>query len=129
MNIRCGVDIAEVRRIEHSIKSGARFAPKVFTELEIEYCESRSAGKYESYAARFAAKEAFLKALGIGIFAGAAFTEIEVANDEATRGPELRLYGNAAALYRQKGGESLSVSLSHTADTAIAMVVMLCGRP
>jgi holo-[acyl-carrier protein] synthase len=129
MRVCCGTDIADVGRVENSIKTNARFAAKVFTGAEIEYCESRSAGKYESYAARFAAKEAFLKAIGIGLFAGAALTEIEILNDRVTGEPALRLSGNAAGLYRQKGGASLSVSLSHTAGLALATVVMLCGQP
>ena len=129
MGIRCGVDIADVKRIEHSLKSNGLFAAKVFTEGEIGYCESKKARKYESYAARFAAKEAFMKALGTGMLNGAGFTEIEVVNDAATGEPHLKLHGGAAKLYDQTNGASLSLSLSHTPETAIAMVAMLHGGP
>jgi len=129
MQVRCGTDIVDVKRIEKAIGSGSRFAEKVFSEAEINYCEGKKAGRYESYAARFAAKEAFLKALGTGLFTGASLTEIEIVNDEATGGPSLNLYGGAAELYSQLGGLSLSVSMSHTAETAIATVVMLYERP
>ena len=164
MQVRCGTDIIEVKRIEGSLKSNSRFAGKVFTDAEIEYCENRKAGRYESYAARFTAKEAFMKALGTGLFGGAALTEIEVVNSPGvdsgaeagadtgvgadddpvaspgaeagadtkmnrvnSGAPSLRLHGGAADLYRQIGGVSMSLSLSHTADTALAVVVILCG--
>ena len=126
MRVRCGTDIIEVNRMEKSLASNARFAEKVFTEAEIEYCESKNAGRYESYAVRFAAKEALLKAMGVGMFAGAALTEIEIINDAESGAPSVRLYGGAAEIYKGIGGASLSVSLSHTSHTAIAMVVMLC---
>jgi len=153
MQVRCGTDIIEVKRIEGSLKSNSRFAGKVFTDAEIEYCESKKAGRYESYAARFTAKEAFMKALGTGLFGGTALTEIEVVNSPgvdsgaeagadtgagadddpvaspgaSSGAPSLRLHGAAADLYRQIGGVSMSLSLSHTADTALAVVVILCG--
>jgi len=127
MRVRCGIDIIETERIEKALKRSARFADKVFTETEILYCDSRNAGKYESYAARFAAKEAFLKSLGTGLFSGAALNEIEVVNDAETGEPSMRLSGGAARLYGEKGGISLAVSLSHTGKTAAASVVMLCG--
>ena len=128
MRVRCGTDMINVKRIEHSLKSNELFAAKVFTEREIDYCESKNAGRYESYAARFAAKEAFMKALGVGMFNGAAFNEIEIINDEATCEPQMNLSGGAAGLYEQIGGASLSVSLTHTSETALAMVVLLCGE-
>ncbi|MCL2058623.1 MAG: holo-ACP synthase [Oscillospiraceae bacterium] len=128
MQVRCGTDIIDIKRIKHSIDSNGRFAQKVYTDAEIAYCDSKSAGRYASYAARFAAKEAFLKALGAGLYNGAALTEIEVVNDAATGEPALQLYGGACSLYNQKGGISLSVSLSHTAEAALATVVMLCAN-
>jgi holo-[acyl-carrier protein] synthase len=127
VRVCCGVDIVDVKRIEDTLTANAKFAAKVFTEAEVVYCESKKLGKYESYAARFAAKEAFLKALGIGMYAGAALTEIEVVKDRATGRPDLRLSGGAADIYGKKDGFSISVSLSHTEDTAIAIVVMMCG--
>jgi len=125
LDVRCGTDIIDIRRIENAIKSNGRFAGKIYTDLEIDYCESKRAGKYQSYAARFAAKEAFYKAIGAGLFAGPALTDVEVYNDETSGEPSLRLYGRAADAFRLKGGSGLSVSLSHTADMALAMVVIL----
>ena len=126
MHIRNGVDIVDVGRIEHSLTSNSNFAAKVYTENEVSYCESKKAGRYSSYAARFAAKEAFMKAIGAGMFNGAQFIEIEVINDRATGEPHLQLHGGAAGIYRQLKGTSIAVSLSHTIDTAIATVVLLC---
>ena len=128
MQVLCGTDITDVKRIEKAVKSNPGFAAKVFTQDEILYCNAKKAGCYQSYAVRFAAKEAFLKALGVGISKGAALAEVEVANDEATGAPFLRLHGGAAEQYGRKNGESLSVSLSHTNDMAIATVIILCGE-
>ena len=129
MQVLCGTDIVDVKRIEAALKSNARFAEKVFTVAEIKYCESKNAGKYQSYAARFAAKEAYLKALGVGISGSASLADVEVVNDEITGRPTLCLHGGAAETYTARRGESLSVSISHTAETAIAIVVILCGGP
>jgi holo-[acyl-carrier protein] synthase len=126
MRVLCGTDIIDVRRVEKTINSNAGFTKKVFTNGEINYCESRKAGRYESYAARFAAKEAFLKALGIGLYAGAALLEIEIVNDAATGAPSLNLCGGAAEIYGRTGCVDISVSLTHTAETALATVVVLC---
>jgi len=128
MDIRCGTDIAEVGRIKRAMERSGRFASKVFTENEMEYCEQKGCRRYESYAARFAAKEAFLKMLGVGMFAGAAFNEIEIISDAATGAPTLHLRGGAAALYAEKGGVSVSVSISHTPTIAIATVAAICGK-
>jgi len=129
MRVSCGTDVVDVGRIEKSIKTNARFAKKVFTDNEIEYCENKKAGRYESYAARFAAKEAFLKAMGTGLFEGASLTDIEVVNETGpiwgSGAPSFKLSGAAADIYRQRGGASLSLSISHTAGTALAMVVAL----
>jgi holo-[acyl-carrier protein] synthase len=129
MHVRCGTDIVDIIRIEKALKRGGRFINKVYTDREIESCESKKGKRYESYAARFAAKEAFLKALGVGMFAGAALNEIEIANDAATGAPALILSGGAARLYDDRGGISVSVSLSHTAETAVATVVALFRQP
>jgi len=115
----------DVSRIEKSVGSNPRFVEKLFTDVEIKYCEAKNAGRYQSYAARFAAKEAFLKALGAGMFAGAKLTEIEVVNDAESGAPTLKLHGGAAEMYRLKGGRDLSVSLTHTSAIAFAAVVIL----
>ncbi|WP_109698440.1 holo-ACP synthase [Chitinophaga deserti] len=116
-----GTDIVEVDRIADKIGKNQGFRELVFTPLEIAYCE-KQAGKYESYAARFAAKEAFLKALGTGWGgSGINFNEIEVRNNEAGK-PELFLIGNAAPLME---GMQVLLSLSHVKTIAMATVVIL----
>ena len=130
MGVTCGTDIVEVGRIRKALENKG-FVQRVFTEAESDYCESRGAGKYESYAARFAAKEAVLKALGIGLFdGGVKLTDIEVVNGAGRQGnkglssaPSVVLHREAEKLLRQKAGTSISVSLSHTKEYAIAVVV------
>lgn len=125
MRVGCGVDLIETSRIEKAINTNERFRADVFTGAEITYCEAKNAGRHESYAARFAAKEAFLKALGIGLFAGASLKEIEIVNDKMIGAPQINMTGGAAEIYNQKGGVSISVSLSHSGGFAIATVVVL----
>ena len=118
-----GTDIAEVQRVEEKIRKGKGFRELVFTPLEITYCEQQAA-PYEHYAARFAAKEAFLKALGTGWgHGGVNFNEIEVRNNTAGK-PELHLVGNAAGRYTELSFKQVLLSLSHVKTTAIAMVVI-----
>ncbi|MDR3120680.1 MAG: holo-ACP synthase [Clostridiales bacterium] len=128
MGVRCGADIVEVRRVEKALSKpgGGRFAASVFTDAEARYCEAKKAGRFESYAARFAAKEAALKALGIGLFAGAELVDIEVVNDACTGAPVLLLHNGAKGFYERMRGKSLAVSLSHTAEYALATVVIEC---
>lgn len=115
-----GTDIVEVDRIASRIGKGQGFRELVFTPLEIAYCE-KQVNKYESYAARFAAKEAFLKALGTGYSgSGIHFNEIEVRNDAAGK-PDLFLVGNAAP---KMEGMSVLLSMSHVKAFAMATVVI-----
>lgn len=120
-----GIDLVEVRRIREAFqKYGARFQQRVFTPDEITFCETLS-DKYLSYAARFAAKEAFSKALGTGLGVltprGAiGWTEIQVNDNERTR-PTMTVSGAARRLL---GNRRVSVSLSHTRDYATAIVVI-----
>lgn len=124
MAIFCGTDIIEIDRIEKSfMSSGDIFRDKLFTEKEIEYCESKKAVKYKSYAARFAAKEAVSKAFGTGISEGICWKEIEIIND--SKGcPGVVLKGNAKKVFEAAGGKSLSISLSHCENYAVAYAVM-----
>jgi holo-[acyl-carrier protein] synthase len=124
LSIFCGTDIIEINRIEKSfLSSGDAFRDRLFTKNEIEYCESKKAVKYKSYAARFAAKEAVSKAFGTGISEGISWTDIEIVND--SRGcPSVVLHGNAEKLFRSAGGTTLSISLSHCENYAVAYVVM-----
>jgi holo-[acyl-carrier protein] synthase len=122
--IGTGVDIAEIERIERALaaRHGPRLRDRVFTEEEQLYCESRRRGRGQSYAARFAAKEATMKALGVGWGRHAAWHEIEVTRRRGER-PELRLLGEALATARRLGVERLSLSLTHAAGLALAFVV------
>jgi holo-[acyl-carrier protein] synthase len=123
MLIGTGVDLIEVERIAHSIERfGERFLRRVYTDLEIAYCSSRRASA-ESFAARFAAKEAGAKALGTGISRGVTWNEFEVAREPGGR-PILELRGRAAMLATELGVRAISLSLTHTGSLAMATVVM-----
>lgn len=118
-----GTDIVEVDRVAEKIRKGKGFREMVFTPHEIAYCE-KQAHCYEHYAARFAAKEALLKALGTGWGNGGVnFDEIEIRHDVAGK-PLLYLIGDAAGRYGQLNIKQILVSLSHTRATAIAMVII-----
>jgi holo-[acyl-carrier protein] synthase len=116
--IESGVDIIEVERIGDLLRRhGDRFRARVYTDREWE----QSGGRVESLAARFAAKEAVIKALGSR---EPALREIEVVRPEWTR-PCLQLWGRAAEIAREQAVRELSLSLSHTHEHAIAMVVLV----
>jgi holo-[acyl-carrier protein] synthase len=118
-----GVDVVDVWRIDRALqRHGDRFARRVFTEGEIAYCASaRAAG--QRYAARFAAKEAAAKALGTGFGAEVRLRDIEVVKD-AAGAPALRLHGGAEKLAASMGVRRIHVSLSHSLDHAVAVVVL-----
>jgi holo-[acyl-carrier protein] synthase len=118
-----GVDIAEVDRIQHSIERyGQRFIDRIYTEAEIGYVE-RKANRFERYAARFAAKEAGMKAIGTGWRRGVRWLDFEVAN-LASGKPTLRLHGRAAEIAAQLGVRSISLSLTHTRLQGLAFVIL-----
>jgi holo-[acyl-carrier protein] synthase len=118
-----GVDLAEVARIRASIERyGERFTRRVFTDLEIAYVE-RKANKYERYAARFAAKEAGMKAIGTGWSSGVKWKDLEVANLPSGR-PTLVLHGAAGEIALRLGVQAVHLSLTHTAEQAMACVVL-----
>jgi len=123
MVIGVGTDLAEIARIQQSItRFGDRFLQRIFTLAEIEYCQ-RKKNAAESFAARFAAKEAAAKALGTGISHGISWLEIEVAREPQGR-PFLLLTGRAAQRAQQIGVTRTSLSLTHSRETALAVVVM-----
>jgi len=123
MLIGTGVDLIEVERIAHSIERyGERFLRRVYTDHEIAYCRGRRVSA-ESFAARFAAKEAGAKALGTGISRGVTWNEFEVARKPGGR-PVLELRGRAALLAEELGVRAISLSLTHTGSLAMATVVM-----
>jgi holo-[acyl-carrier protein] synthase len=121
--LETGVDIVEIDRVaDLATRYGERFRERVFTEREWSDC----AGRAESLAARFAAKEATIKALGSR---EPALHEIEVIRPRDSR-PRLRLYGRAAEVARRIGVRELALSLSHGREHAVAMVVVVCdGEP
>ncbi len=121
MLIGTGIDIVEVARIKKALETGA-FRERVFTADEICYCEGRGRQKYASYAARFAAKEAFVKALGSGFRTGV-FTDISVRNDEEGC-PHLFLAGVYAEIKKEKNIKRIHISLSHSAQWAVAQVIL-----
>lgn len=121
MLVGTGIDLIEVPRITRSIERfGDRFLRRVFTDDEITYCRDRAAAA-ESFAARFAAKEAAAKALGTGIRHGITWKELEVRRLPGQR-PTLHLSGRARAIAGQLGVTRVSLSLTHTAMLAIATV-------
>ena len=123
MLIGTGVDLIEVERIAHSIERyGERFLRRVYTDHEIAYCRGRRVSA-ESFAARFAAKEAGAKALGTGISRGVTWNEFQVARNPGGR-PILELRGRAALLAKELGVRAISLSLTHTGSLAMATVVM-----
>ena len=120
MIIGLGTDIIEIERVRRAV-GRENFRNKVFTEIEQSYCESRGKNSAASYAARFAAKEAFFKALGTGIITR--LTDVEIVNDE--RGaPKINLRGKAKTLAESKGVEKIFISLSHSRDFATAICML-----
>lgn len=123
MIVGTGVDLAEVARIRASVERyGARFVQRVFTAKEIAYVE-RKANKYERFAARFAAKEAGMKALGTGWSRGVTWKDFEVANLPSGR-PTLVLHGVAAGIATELGVKTVQLSLTHTSELALAWVLL-----
>lgn len=122
MIVGTGIDIAEPARLEAAVRRyGRRFLERVFTEKEIAYCE-RKRNKWERYAARFAAKEAAFKALGIGWRRGVRWREAEVSN-LASGQPTLALSGRARQFADRLGVRGIALSLTHTEQFVLAQVI------
>lgn len=117
-----GLDIIEVARVGRLIDKGQGFKERIYTPREIEYCESKR-NKAQNYAARFAAKEAFMKALGTGWRKGLAFHHIEVVNNELGR-PEIVLHGQAKIIAEKAGITNINISISHLKDLASSIVTL-----
>jgi holo-[acyl-carrier protein] synthase len=123
MIVGTGIDITEVPRIREAIeRHGERFLKRVFTDGEIQYCESK-ANRIERYAARFAAKEAGMKAIGTGWNHGVRWRDIEVARKPGGR-PTLLLHGKAAEFAAKLGATNIALSLTHTEAEAMAQVIL-----
>lgn len=123
MIVGTGIDIAEVPRIGQAIsRFGDRFLSRIFTDGERAYCDSK-ANRIERYAARFAAKEAAMKALGTGWNHGVRWRDIEVYRKPASR-PTMRLHGKAAEFAARLRVSHVALSISHTPEQAIASVIL-----
>jgi holo-[acyl-carrier protein] synthase len=122
MVIGLGTDLIEIERIERSVaRFGERFLERVFTQGEIAYCHAKK-GSAESFAARFAAKEAGAKALGTGISRGVGWKDFEVRRLPGQR-PELHLSGRAQEIAQSLGVRRMSLSLTHSRQMSMAVVV------
>ena len=124
MIVGTGIDICEVDRIRQALDSshGLRFKQRVFTPREIAYAE-RKANPFERFAARFAAKEAGMKALGTGWRGGIGWCDLEVSNLPSGR-PTLLFHGKAKEIATRLGAQNIALSLTHTAEQAMAMVIL-----
>lgn len=121
MIVGIGIDMIEVDRVLEKVDKNNGFRERVFSAAEIEFCESNR--KAENYAARFAAKEAFLKATGLGLMLGHNLSNIEVINDNNGK-PNILLSGDFKMQGEKNGWNIIHVSLSHLADMACAVVII-----
>ncbi|MBD3413449.1 MAG: holo-[acyl-carrier-protein] synthase [Candidatus Aminicenantes bacterium] len=117
-----GTDIIEAQRIKRLLEKNTRFRDRVFTQKEIQYCEKKK-NRVHSYAARFAAKEAFFKALGTGWRKGVRFKDVEVVNLPSGK-PELVLHGKSKEMTEENQIKNIQVSLSHLGETALSVVIL-----
>jgi holo-[acyl-carrier protein] synthase len=121
MIVGTGIDIIEIKRVRKAIES-QKFVQRVFTQKEIAYCENRGVQAAASYAARFAGKEAIMKALGTGLRKGA-LVEIEILPD-ALGCPKVSLQGYFCGLAQKKRVTEIHISLSHAREYAAAQVIL-----
>jgi holo-[acyl-carrier protein] synthase len=123
MILSIGIDIIEVARIREVLLRTPRFGERVFTSAERAYCERRGAAAAQHYAARFAAKEAALKALQTGWRGGISWQDVEIASRDSGA-PYLILHGPVRELFEKSGASAAHLSMSHTSEHAIAQVVL-----
>ncbi|MCJ7665292.1 MAG: holo-ACP synthase [Actinobacteria bacterium] len=119
-----GTDIIEVGRITAAIKKNPSFKKRVYTAREVSYCEKKIKGKYPSYAARFAAKEAVAKSLSEGVGKNVSLSEIELSNTE-NGAPYIVLYGATLKYCNKLGIKEIKISVSATENFAVAYAVSL----
>ncbi len=117
-----GSDIVKISRIENSLKRSRGFAGKLFTSLEIDYCESKSYPP-QHYAANFAVKEAFIKAFGMSLAPGMRFHDFVLRHYDDGR-PYIELYGETKKIFEYKNLCAVHVSISHDTDYAVAFIVI-----
>ncbi len=124
MVLGTGTDLIEIARVQASVdRFGEQFLHRVFTAGEIAYCRAKKRNAAESFAARFAAKEAGAKALGTGISRGIAWKEIEVRRQPGER-PMLAFHGRAGERAAMMGVRHISLSLTHSREVAMAVVIL-----
>jgi holo-[acyl-carrier protein] synthase len=121
--VSIGIDIVEVYRIRETISRTPRFVERVFTERERAYCEAKKMAAAQSYAARFAAKEAFLKALKTGWRGKITWHDVEIVSGE-NNVPSLEIRGAAREILDSLGANQIHLSMSHTSEHAIAQVIL-----
>lgn len=121
-----GIDITEVKRIEELSLRHKEFLTRVYTPREIEFC-TKKRNKYQHLAARFAAKESVLKALGTGWSGRIGWTDVEVVNDRWGR-PEVNTYGRVKEIVQERRIKKILVSLSHCRDYAVACAQIITEK-
>jgi holo-[acyl-carrier protein] synthase len=126
MIVSIGIDIIEVARVSEVLARTPRFVERVFTAAERAYCDSRGAVAAQHYAARFAAKEAALKALKTGWRGGVSWQDVEISSMESGA-PVLTFHGETKRLFEASGATTAHLSISHTSQHAIAQVVLENG--
>ena len=126
MVVGVGVDVCDIARIRRALErpTGERFKARIFTPGERAYCEQRRRGRFASYAARFAAKEAGLKALGTGLRLGVSWRELEVRRERG-QAPTLVLSGRSRELGLARGGSRMLLALSHEGEYALAQAMLV----
>ena len=120
--MKLGNDIIEIERIRQAIERSSSFVERVYTPHEIDYCESRNKGRYESFAGIYAAKEAFITALGTGMRHGS-WQDIEIYHDELGA-PLIRLQDTFKNIYETLGYTNIHVSISHCKEYAMSTVIL-----
>jgi holo-[acyl-carrier protein] synthase len=126
MIVSIGIDIIEVERIREVLERTPRFRERVFTAAEQAYCESRGAVAEQHYAARYAAKEAALKALQTGWRGGISWQDVEISSLESGA-PVITFHGEARRLFEASGATAAHLSISHTTEHAVAEVILERG--
>jgi len=122
MIVSIGIDIVEVYRIAETLQRTPRFGERVYTASERAYCDAKGAAAAQSYAGRFAAKEAFLKALKTGWRGKITWHDIEILSDDQGV-PSLHISGEASTLFLSSGATHMHLSISHTTEHAVAQVI------
>ncbi len=117
-----GTDIIAIDRVKKAINQDSKFTDKIFSYEETEYCNSKLKNEIH-FAGRFAAKEAFFKALGTGWRDGMKWTEINIFNDKLGK-PEIKISGKTLKIFTDRGMTTINLSISHTKEFAVAFVII-----